>query len=307
MRFQADLPIEALHWTRFVLVLAVLFTLLPLQVSPAKGQSGEGFGRGFITPGYGGIAVQRGVPLLQTFYFRFDRGNDPIDHHINAILVLPSGRAQDLSPNADLPRPTVARGRIGLMFQDKSKNDRYFYRVAHTAPLNPGPERRFSLRDVGCVGQCQRRLPRPPVEGSVFVLVGFELFFTGDRDHHVDQVAVFERNGTLTVKLRDKKPDDVFGYLVEYAWLAPSQVRRTGTASGEAAGGERARIPAGRAVIRGFQFNYRSKDHHLREIGVLNVSSSRLEVFFGDKNGDDRFQWAVDWALLAPPVLAPGS
>jgi len=289
-----------------VLLTLALFAA-PFLASGASAQAREGFGRGFITPRYGNLGVQRGVPLLRSFYFRYDTGGGSVDHHLNAILVQPSGDAQDLSPNADLPRPTVARGHIGLIFQDKNHDDRYFYDVAHTPPLNPGPERRFSIRDVGCTGKCERRLPAPPQSGMTFVLVGFEVFFTGSRDHHVDEVAVFERNGTLTVKLNDKNDDDVFGYLVEYTWLASSQVRRTGTASGQGTAGARVSLPAGRAVLRGFQFDYLSKDHHIREIGALTTNSSQLEVFFGDKNGDDRFGWAVDWALLAPQVAAPGS
>jgi hypothetical protein len=287
-------------------VLSGLLTCsLPQDVAAA---TASGFARNRTDPLYPG--VNDGVPLLETFYFRFHQGGGSVDHHLNAIMVLPSGAARDVSPGAGIPKPVVARGRIALMYRDKDGKDQYFYRVAHDSAPLPGV-RRYSIRDVGCAGTCERLLPPPPVPGSVFVLVGFELFFTGGRDHHVDEIAVYETNRRLTVKLNDKNDDDVFGYVVDYAWVSPASVRSTGVQSGAARGATFTSVPLGRKVIRGFHFDYSSSDHHLREIGVL-FRGARLEVYYGDKNADDRFTWNVRWAIVGPslfprpPIAPPG-
>lgn len=270
--------------------------------SSALGASREGFGKGRIDPLYAGVG--NAVPLLNTFYFRFGSASGSVDHHINSIMVEPAGAAVDVSPNADLRPPNVESGKITLMYQDKNGDDRYFYKVGHdTRGLSSA--RRFTIRDVGCRGKCERTLPAPLQPGTTFVLVGFKVFFTGARDHHVDEVAVFEDNRKLTVMLNDKNDDDVFGYAVDYAWVSLHEVRRTGEESGSARGGARVALPSGRKVIRGFHFDYASKDHHLREIGALTSNGDNLEVFYSDKNADDRFGWMVRWAIIGPAVLAP--
>lgn len=274
--------------------------------------SREGFGKGRIDPLYQG--VDDGVPLLSTFYFRFEQVGSPgaVDNHINSIMVLPAGTAEDLSPNADIPAPVVESGKISLIYQDahqEDAKDRYFYKASHliqsfgrpTHPLNSA--RRYQIRDVGCTGKCERVLPRPAGSGEgTFVLVGFQLFFTGGRDHHVDEIAVFEEDGELTVKLNDRDDRDVFGYVVDYALFAPTptsieRITQMGEESGSAKGGARVTLPRGRKVIRGFHFNFKSGDHHLREIGVL-LSNENLEVFYSDSNGDDLFDWGVRWAII---------
>lgn len=277
-----------------VLIIGLLVTLGFSSNSHAA--SREGFAKGRTDPTYSG--VDGTVPLLSTFYFRFDKGGGAVDHHINSIMVMPAGAAEDVSPNAALPPPNVGSGKIALMYRDKNADDRYFYRISHdTRP--PSGVRRFNVRDVGCTGKCERTIPRPPGFGNVFVLVGFQLFFTGERDHHVDEIAVFEENRKITVMLNDKNDDDVFGYSVDYAWVSPLLINGTGEESGSNLGGARVTLPSGRKVIRGFHFNFVSKDHHLREIGVLPANES-LEVFYSDKNGDDRFRWNVRWAIVGP-------
>lgn len=270
----------------------------------------EGFGKGIIVSDYPG--TENGVPLLSSFYFRFEKAgsSESVDNHINSILVLPGGRSEDLSPNADLSPTQVEDGKIQLMFRDKdasSAKDRYFYKTAHT--FLPANARRFQFRDVGCTGKCEQILPPPssgPVGslGSIFVLVGFHMFFTGGRDHHIDTVAVFEDNRKLTIEFNDKNDDDVFGYLVDYAWVRPrpGQNVRLGEESGSTSGGARVSLPPGQKVIRGFRFDFKSKDHHSREIGVL-AGNENLEVYYSDKNGDDTFRWNVRWASISDLVI----
>jgi hypothetical protein len=66
-------------------------------------------------------------------------------------------------------------------------------------------------------------------------------------------------------------------------------------------------IPSGTAVIRGFDLDFRHKDRHVRDVGVMLNGSGGLEVYFGDKTPDDAFDWKVRYAVLSnrPVVLDP--
>jgi hypothetical protein len=283
----------------------------------------EGFAKARTDPVYPG--VDNGTPLLSKFYFGYDvAGPGPaVDNHLNTIMVMPAGRVEDLSPGAGIPGPVIAPGRIGLIYQDDNPDDaedRYLYRAEHLTRSAIAP-RRFRLRDVGCVGTCERPLPRPPgiprPPGSglpdTFVLIGFQLFFTGNRDHHIDDLAVFERDNHLMVKLNDRNDDDVFGYVVDYALVGGAGLNiQLGEERGDnTLNGEVVSLPGQEPkVIRGFEFNFHFDDNHIREVGVL-ASSDRLEVFFRDREIDigpggfsqDRFRWKVRWASISPMVV----
>jgi hypothetical protein len=90
----------------------------------------EGFAKGAVERSY--PAFGEGAPLLNTFYFRFDRdGQSQIDNHLNSMWVLPGGESTDLSPNADLEPSKVSDGKIELTLMDRdptSASDRYFTR-----------------------------------------------------------------------------------------------------------------------------------------------------------------------------------
>ncbi len=278
----------------------------------------QGFGKGPITINSRGVG-DNNIPLLSSFYFRFERpgSSGAVDNHINQIHVLPGGVSEDLSPNADLSPSNEAVGTVALMYADKDYNDtardNYFYNVSY-ATLPTTQARRFQFRDVGCTGTCRQTLPPPPRPGHpglgsrVFVLCGFKLFFTGARDRHVDKISILEDNGTLTIQFRDKSASnsDVYGYLVDYAWvdtfLSPSgETFSMGEESGTAKGGESISL-AGNKLIRGFDFDFANKDHHLREIGVRSVNDN-LEVYYADKDANDVFNWRVRWATITPLVI----
>jgi hypothetical protein len=273
----------------------------------------EGFGKGYVNPLYPG--VDGGVPLLSSFYFRFNLSGhpEPVDNHIHSIRVLPAGTPQDLTPWAGLPLDVAEPGTIGLAYQDKdeddSRKDHYFYKTAHVIqPFQSA--RRFQIRDIGCTGKCEILLPQPPgphstINKPVFVLVGFYLFFTGGRDHHIDELGLFEEEGKLTVAFNDKNDDDVFVYVVDYALVSRiGQNVHVGEDSGSAKGSAHVPVSRGAKVIRGFHFDFTEKDHHIREIGVL-TGNENLEVYYGDENGDDRFRWRVLWADISPDVVDP--
>ena len=57
-------------------------------------------------------------------------------------------------------------------------------------------------------------------------------------------------------------------------------------------------------MITGWEFNFVSKDHHIRDLGVLREGDD-LTVFYGDKNADDLFDWRIEWAHVGERVRAP--
>jgi hypothetical protein len=208
-----------------------------------------------------------------------------------------------------VPLQAVESGKIRLMYQDAEADaakDRYFYKIAHS--IRPfGSVRRFQIRDIGLVKEYERVLPHPQVfpvaDPGIFVLVGFQLWFTGARDHHIDEIAIFEEDGKLTVRLIADDDKAVFAYLVDYALASRiGQNIQSGEASGSARGADRVALPQGLKVIRGFEFDFISGAHHLREIGVL-TNNENLDVYYGDKNGDDQFEWNVRWAIITPMVI----
>jgi hypothetical protein len=153
------------------------------------------------------------VPLLDRFFLRYFDGH-VFSRHLNAIMVMPAGAAEDASPEAGFGMPVVEEGEIAVILQDKNADDPIAFEVSHRVYADL---RRYNIRDVGCVGGCERELPQPivPRVGNVFVLVGFELFFTGGRDHHIDEIGIHEEGGRLVVAFNDRNDDDVSGYSVD--------------------------------------------------------------------------------------------
>ena len=100
--------------------------------------------------------------------------------------------------------------------------------------------------------------------------------------------------------LNDKNDDDPFDVDLSYLYIPRSSFSEIGERSGSARAGDRATIPTGMTVIRGFHFDFDSGDRHLKEIGVL-TGQGRLEVYYGDKTPDDLFTWNVAYGVLGYP------
>jgi hypothetical protein len=265
-------------------------------------------------------SVGDGAPLLNGFYFRYDiRGQaDTTDNHLNSLMVLPGGNSTDLTPNAQNQPARVPDGKIQFMLRDAdptAAEDEYFFTLGHSILRDGLAGRRVQLRDVGQAGEIRRDLPGSIFQGpgdKVLGLAGFKLFYTGGRDHHVDEIEVTFINDdrTLRVRLNDRDNNDVFGYLVDIVVLSrsPAVTISTGVSSGSAKGGDRVALPSGPSHsewgIRGFRFDYPSGDRHLREVGIVKRGSD-LEVFYGDDSGDLEFDWRVNWMYVGPPVAAP--
>lgn len=224
-----------------------------------------------------------GTPLLDSFYFNFT----DTDHHIQAILVKPE------SPIPD---------RIELLYKDKSYNREYFYNVSHFDHLD-SDIRSDKIFDF-CVGFCIRSLQKP-FGNYVFVIKGFSFFFRGT-DHHIDEIEIIENDGNVKVSFNDnKKHDNQFQFELEYAYVPRHLIQRMGSEGRtNVRGADSINISSGDSVIRGFKMNFRSKDHHIKDIGVM-TRPGKVEVFYGDRKQDDRFDWTVRWATLGTPVEDP--
>lgn len=267
------------------LVPALIALSLACASGHALAENLQGHARGFITPAIG--LTQNGAPLLQSFYFRYTKA----DHHIAAIEVVPN---------------VPAINEASLAFSDKNRDDPYFYNVTF-APYFGEIFRRTEGREHCLNGHCTFPLQAPPNRADyVFVLRGFYIYYVGD-DHHIDQIKVEENDGLATVAFNDKNDDDRFRVDLHYAYIPKSRFASIGEQSGTAKGGERRTIPAGTAVIRGFNLDFRHKDRHIRDVGVMLNGSGALEVYYGDKTPDDSFDWKVRYAVLSnrPVVLDP--
>ena len=53
----------------------------------------------------------------------------------------------------------------------------------------------------------------------------------------------------------------------------------------------------------GPDFAFTTGRHNLRDIGV-DRQGDNIVVFFADRNADDEFNWAVQWAQISPQVFA---
>ncbi|MEV0096009.1 hypothetical protein [Streptomyces sp. NPDC050738] len=225
--------------------------------------------RNFPTPG---------APLLNTFYFQYSGD----DHHVQQVIALP-----------DFPE----NGKIEIGMNDEGRQADYFFKVGHYIG-HDSRFRQFSRSlDLGVTRQATFEGGRPSAS-MIFVLSGFQLAFRG-ADHHLDEIGIFESDGTVTVRLNDRNDDDTFVFRVSYCYASRDLFSSVGLARGSnAKGGARKPIPDGQAVIRGFNMNFRSKDHHIRDLGAVLPGDGRAEVYFEDKNGDDGFDWSLGWAVL---------
>jgi hypothetical protein len=234
-----------------------------------QGRSNGGHETRSYTPG-------QGAKLLQAFWFRYTSK----DHHIRAIKIRP-----------DQP----SYGKIQFQFSDHNNDDDYDYHIRHTGYYGPIFRRTTYL--VADKGSATRTIARPTnMNDPVFVLKGFNIYYHGD-DHHLDQLKIIERNGKLTVAFNDRNDDDTFWWQVEYAYVPRATFRAVGAVSGYAKEAKRRYITPGSAVIRGFDFNFTSDDHHIKEVGIFPQGNGYLDLFYGDSGGEDYFYYRVEYAV----------
>jgi hypothetical protein len=289
------------------------------------------FGNGSSASGSGPYTVpvpnlgKNNIPLLSTFYFNY-RLSGPVDHQINSIFVLPGGNSHDLSPDADLSPNNLPAGELTFMIANTDESKKYSYEMAFV-PFStlPGAEirglrgERFQYRDVGNTGTATQVIPPSPIAGATFVLCGFYLYFTGDRNKYLKKISILEDNGVLTIDFQDNSTSSVYGYLIDYAWVSGGIAEKItiGEETGTASGGQTVSLP-GEKVIRGFSFEFVDGNHSIQDFGILSTNfgfaddpatpvienNSNLEVIFEDKSEAREFQWKVRWASFsAHPVI----
>lgn len=252
-----------------------LFTMLGFWAvaATAAAQSAEGFAKGYTQD----IFHVDGASLMKSFYFRFSDS----DHHIRAIEVQPH-------------KPSL--GQIAINFQDKNGDDEYYYHIQSQPYYGLIWQR--STERVASKGADVMQLQAPPdLANWVFVIRGFYIYYHGT-DHHIDQISVLEEDGRVTVAYNDKNDDDTFWWELDYAYIPRSRFTAIDTRSGTAKGATRVSIPAGSAVLRGFDLNFSSTDHHIQEVGFWMPDDGNLDIYYSDKNQDDNFAWRVQYGIL---------
>jgi hypothetical protein len=235
--------------------------------------------------------VPTGTSLLGRFGFAFGPRED---HFLQQILIAPG----------------FPPGPMRLGFADENGDDKYCYNVTH-----------FDIRDVRIrqvsrgldicseAGRCTVRLDKP-AGNFVFVLIGFSLSFRAPFDHPLQEVAILEKDGELTVAYNDEHfdpPEDTFLWSLQYAYVPRDRFRDVGELSGTGAKdrvlGE---IPAGKAVLRGFRVKFSDGDHNIQQIGVRPNTTGTVFITYRDNDGNDKFDWEYRWAILSTLEIFPG-
>jgi hypothetical protein len=263
-----------------------------------------GFGKGETQEGF----PSQGVPLLKSFLFTYVTCakttpaclNGKVDNHIYQIIIKPN---------------SVAQNQILLGFQDEDPTqtkDLYYYQVEHYVLPDSSKIKQYDTGfRTGGKGPSSISRPTPAVK-YVFVLLGFQLRFSGN-DHHMNEVGIRENNGKVTATFADIQgaPSPPFQYRIWYAYVPRDMFSRVGETSGtRARGSQQVNIPPGPAVIRGFHFDYypyftNKGDMHLKRIGVVtrydpNVNpDGKLKVSYADQDSVEGFDWQVRWGILS--------
>lgn len=212
-----------------------------------------------------------GQPLLSGFRFSFGSGND---HHIEYLQLLPQVTS------------------VKALFADKNFDDSYSWSASYYPMSNQVSYPRTLTGS--CKGDCDATLQVP--QGYVFVLQGFDFRFVGD-DHHIDRIAIRQANNNARISFRDKNSDDQYSYTIRYALVRSTAFSGFNSSRGEATSQQRVGVSPGKFVIRGFDVQFTNEDHHISTFGIQEQNST-LTVDYRDKNGDDKFSWVVDWAIL---------
>jgi hypothetical protein len=293
-------------------LLAIPVLILTLASTSVLAQVSNGFVK--ISENHGSALFDvpfspNGIPLLSRFAFELADG----DNHLQQILI----------------DPGLPPGKMRIGFHDNDANnlpfidfddDDYFFNITHFDITDARVQVLTRTLDI-CTenGKCTVQLDRPPGD-VVFVLIGFQLSFRADFDHHIREVGVLEDNGLLTVAFRDAHFDpseDSFLFSVKFAWVPRDRFSDIGELSDTRSKDEVSRvIPQGQAVLRGFRFEFKNfftsgDDHHLKKIGVLPTTAGTVLISYRDENGDDGFDWQYRWAILKtrtikfPPTLEP--
>jgi hypothetical protein len=258
------------------------------------------------------------IPVLRSFYLAYDIGDPtPSDHQILSIETMVGGHSEVIDTILNFQPANITDGRLFPALQDQDPGgEQFYYKMSHSTLARAGV-RRYQIQQVGNVGEVVRKLPShifqqgpisPALPGPFAALVGFRLFFQG-RDNQVDRVGIWFDDDDLHVAFNTQHGfGDTYSFLVDFVVIHPSVGTNVshGTESGSAKGGERVEHPIPRRhheLLTGWDFAFTNGRHNLRDIGV-DRQGDNIVVFFADRNADDEFNWAVQWAQISPQVFA---
>lgn len=242
------------------------------------------------------------VAALSHFHLGYNNG----DHKFRRLQLLVEGsmaRAALNDSNEDDPFEVDARwvnlsgGSAGTVQGQGHGRAVTMLKLPPAPPRHVFALRGFEFRRQDGTDANIRHLAIRPVDGAIEVTLnddeGMDLRGTGGAAVVFDPVHYV----IVTQSSRNMQRGRAYDVTVQYVWIPDFLVASTGTITG----GERSRrdaasVPAGRAVIRGFQFSFMNSDHHLLQVRASTMNGGM--GIFRDNNEDDPVRWRVDYALL---------
>ncbi len=216
----------------------------------------------------------------------FDVGYTRSDHQIKSLFV---------GPLTDAPPES---GDFIIALQDNDGGDAVSGSIKLTDVRRLARHREVFRRD--CTAECRLRIPNL-IGPEAFLLTGFAFRREGG-DRHVLQVKVRQgaHNGYIDVKFVDNSGAGTYFAHVTYAVIPRSllgpylvQARAAGPARGESVVSR----PPGVALLQSFDLRFLNGDHHLQRISV-DLTGDRILARLRDQNGDDPFEWYVEYSIL---------
>lgn len=218
----------------------------------------------------------------------FDVGYTRSDHQVRHLLLGP----------VTSPSP-LDSGDFVISLRDAAGDDAVSGSVKLTDVRRLGRHLEVSRRD--CSRECRLLIPNL-ISSEAFLLTGFAFGLISLGDRNVLQVKVRQaaHNGYIDVAFVDRAGTEPYFAHVTYAVIPRAllgpylvQARSTGPVRGQAT----VPRPPGLALLQSFDLRFLNGDHHLQRIAV-DLTGDRILVRFRDQNGDDPFEWAVEYSVL---------
>jgi len=251
-------------------------------------------------------------PLIAEAQARIDESFDVTEHGVHGFRVpagtVPAMRAFDIGyRSGDAHIESLAVGPLTRAGPD-SGDYIAILRDSDPGEAIAGSVRLTDVRHLGrnlvvskedCSGECRVRIPHL-VSDEAFLLTGFD-FRRRPSDSHVLQVKVRQmaHNDHIYVNLVDNSGTGTYAVYLTYAVVPRSSlgplihIRSEAPARGEFT---RSRSP-GEALLQSFDLRFLNGDHHLQRISV-DLTGDRILVRFRDQDGNDPFEWMVEYSVL---------
>jgi hypothetical protein len=259
-----------------------------------------------------------GAPLLSGFALQFEQQRQcaifglfcrwrNVDKDVRVIEVTP--RAEGL-------------GRLMVTYRDDSQDDSFRYAARHHS--FGAPTRRTHRTSKFCASPdpqprpCRLPSTRPPavaaLRDGVFVLVGFKIEYH-HQDDSLSRIAIRQEDDAVVVDFGDAHPPEfayhAYNAEVDYAWVPRGALREVGRSHGTML--DRTGmvvpddIPTGKVVVRGFDLRFtEGRERKIKRVAVLAPGGpTQRGVAFADKDGEESFDWTVEWAILGSALVDP--